>query len=245
MLELKILGKKIVDRIYEDRFSCMVCHNELVETNRYGLCKDCLEEIAFIKNNKVCSKCGKPIDNESDYCLTCQNNDRYFNRNTSPLAYKGKVIDLIINYKYKYRRYLGKYLATFMIDQYIDARYDADIIVPIPSTTLTAKKRGFDHIIELSEIMSERLKIPVASDVIIKVKETERQALLGGKARQENVLGAYKLCGDIRDKKVLLIDDILTTGATLSEVSRTLLKGKPRNIEGLTLANAEYKLYLA
>lgn len=243
MLKLIKSITKLADKIYVDECNCIVCDRELSLKNRYGLCVKCINNIPF-NNDKVCLKCGKPIHDEADYCMVCQNAERYFDRVHSPLIYKDCVEKIIKNYKFYNKQYLAKYLSSFLVDEYLLREYNADIIVPVPSTNSVVEERCFNQTHLLARYLGERLNIPVDNGVIIKIRETEHQAKLGGKMRQENVKGAYQLAGLVKGKRVLVIDDILTTGATLSEVARVIKKGKPISVEGLTLANAEYKLYM-
>lgn len=235
--------KKAANRIYVDDCNCIVCERELSHKNRYGLCVKCSNSFPY-NNDKVCLKCGKPIYDEADYCMVCQNAERYFDRVSSPLIYKDCVEKIIINYKFYNKQYLAKYLSSFLFDEYLLRDYNADFIIAVPSTNKVVAERYFNQTALLAEHLSRRLNIPLKDDVVIKIRETKHQAKLGGKMRQDNVKGAYKLIGDIKGKRVLVVDDILTTGATLSEVARTLKKGKPLSVEGLALANAEYKLYM-
>ena len=238
---LNIINKTLND-IYVDDCNCIICDKELSIKNRYGLCRNCLKDIP--KNNgKVCIRCGKPIYDEAEYCMVCQNNERFFDRVNSPLVYKGTSEKLILNYKFYNKRYLVKYLVSYLVDEYLDKGYNSDIIIPVPLTDNVLRERSFSQTDLIAEELGKRLNIPVGIDIVKKIKDTAHQAKLGGKERQLNVAGAFSLIGNVKGMKVLIVDDILTTGATLSELARIIWKGKPLAVEGLTIANAEYKAY--
>lgn len=239
----KKLLSKLIDSIYIDDCNCIVCDKELLDKNRYGLCKKCSKLIP-VNNDKTCLKCGKPIYDESEYCIVCQNNKRYFDRVCSPLIYKDIGEKLILNYKFYNKRYLAKYLAAFLVDEYLNQDYQANLIVPVPISDNVMRERSFSQTDLLADELGKRLNIEVGKDIVVKSRETKHQAKLGGKERQLNVENAFKLVGKVKDKRVLIIDDILTTGATMSEVARVIYKGKPDSVEGLTIANAEYKTYM-
>ena len=149
----------------------------------------------------------------------------------------------MLNYKFYNKRFLHKYLVSFLIDEYLDKAFNADIIIPVPMTEKGRKERGFSQTELLAKALSERLNIAYLADGVIKTKDTEHQAKLSGQMRAKNVQGVFKLNADVKGKRVLIIDDILTTGATISEVARAVLRGKPLSVEGLTLSNAEYRPY--
>lgn len=237
------IKEKLFSSIYVDDCNCIACDKELSLKNRYGLCKACNNSIPR-NSGKVCVKCGKPIYDESEYCMVCQNNKRYFERASAPLIYKGIAEKLILNYKFYNKRYLAKYLASFLSDEYLDKEYLADILIPVPVTDKVRTERSFCQTDLLATELGKKLNIEVGLTIVSKIKETAHQAKLGGRERQTNIEGAFKLNGDVKGKRVLIIDDILTTGATLSELARVILKGRPESVEGLTLSNAEYKPYM-
>lgn len=208
------------------------------------MCDECLKKIP-LNEGKLCVKCGKPIYDESEYCLVCQNNDRFFDNVASPFIYKDKIEKLIINYKFYNNRFLAKYFVSFMVDKYINEFMQADVIVPVPIRNKVLDERTFSQTELLAKELSTRLKIPLDCKTLIKIKDTKHQAKLGGKDRESNIKGAFDLVDkSFKDKKVLVIDDILTTGSTLSEIAKTIKKARPESVYGLTLANAEYKPFM-
>lgn len=225
--------------LFVDNASCIVCDDEIIGNNPYGLCDKCLNKLEFI-GDKCCIWCGKPSDNEAKYCLLCQNETRYFDMARSAVIYKGDIQRLILEYKFHNKRYLGKYLAKY-IDYTVD-RYGIkyDIVVPIPLSKPREKERKYNQV---SEMLRHTNLEPVI-DALIKTKDNERQSLMAGRERRDNVRGVYEVTDKaaVKNKRVLLVDDIITTGATVNEASRVLMSAGAKSVIAISVAHAEYRL---
>lgn len=225
--------------LFVDNASCIVCDEEIVGNNPYGLCDKCLNRLEFI-GDKCCLRCGKPSDNEAKYCLLCQNETRYFDMARSAVIYKGDIQRLILEYKFHNKRYLGKYLAKFI--EYTVDRYGIkyDIVVPIPLSKAREKERKYNQV---SEMLRHTNLEPVI-DALIKTKDNERQSLMAGRERRDNVRGVYEVTDKaaVKNKRVLLVDDIITTGATVNEASRVLMSAGAKSVIAISIAHAEYRL---
>lgn len=225
--------------LFVDNASCIVCDEEIIGNNPYGLCDKCLNRLEFI-GDKCCIRCGKPSDNEAKYCLLCQNETRYFDMARSAVIYKGDIQRLILEYKFHNKRYLGKYLAKFI--EYTVDRYDIkyDIVVPISLSKPREKERKYNQV---SEMLRHTNLEPVI-DALTKTKDNERQSLMAGRERRDNVRGVYEVTDKaaVKNKCVLLVDDIITTGATVNEASRVLMLAGAKSVIAISVAHAEYRL---
>ncbi len=112
------------------------------------------------------------------------------------------------------------------------------ILVPIPLYKSKMKQRGFNQAEEIGKILSRSLKIPLITDALIKTRQSSTQANLSKEQREENVKGVFlvKNKQKIKDKKVLLVDDIYTTGATMEEAAKVLKKAKAKEVLGVVIA---------
>lgn len=225
--------------LFVDNASCIVCDEEIIGNNPYGLCDNCLNKLEFI-GDKCCIRCGKPSDNEAKYCLLCQNDTRYFDMARSAVIYKGDIQRLILEYKFHNKRYLGKYLAKFI--EYTVDRYGIkyDIVVPIPLSKPREKERKYNQV---SEMLRHTNLEPVI-DALTKTKDNERQSLMAGRERRDNVRGVYEVTDKaaVKNKRVLLVDDIITTGATVNEASRVLMSAGAKSVIAISVAHAKYRL---
>jgi ComF family protein len=244
MEQLKTLAAKLwgkfQNELYPYDITCISCNAELRAEDYYGLCKKCIKKITLIDAEvKRCLKCGKPIYDEARYCITCQNIKRHFEKAYSFMVYKDTARTLMERYKFRGAKYIAYYFAKMLAVVYYGAKLEADVLVPVP---INDKERGYNQSELLADFLSSLTGVP-KSNALKKIKETRKQIELGGKDRQENLKGAFAAALDVKGKSILLIDDIITTGATMSECSHTLLKAGAERVVGLSVCNVEYYLY--
>jgi ComF family protein len=151
--------------------------------------------------------------------------------------------DIIILFKYRGYRVLGKELATFALrslGREESLWWGVDSIVPVPLFPKKQKKRGFNQAAVLAEELARQKNIELIEGHLLKVKETPPQTSLEASDRRMNLRGAFEVVHDqgIRDKIVLLVDDVYTTGSTLQECSLALMKAGALEVRALTLALA-------
>ncbi|MEK6594756.1 MAG: ComF family protein [Pseudomonadota bacterium] len=114
----------------------------------------------------------------------------------------------------------------------------ADLIIPMPLSARRLRERGFNQALEIARRVGRMTGIPVAAGICRKVAETQPQAALPWKARAQNVRGAYVCDADLQGKKVAVIDDVMTTGATLNEIAKNLRRAGAVHISGWMVARA-------
>lgn len=225
--------------MYPEDITCDVCGAELVAETRYTLCAECLGKMPFIKGH-VCLGCGVAINDEADYCLRCQRRQFALGRNISPVIYKGVARELIYALKFGGKKYLAGLMGKMMSDAYLEFGADAEIVAAVPMTEKERKKRGFNQSELLADEVGKRLGMPVLP-ALSKIRETAPQKELSGKEREENPKGCFAAAfGEyLAGRRVLLIDDVFTTGATANECARVLLAAGARSVDSLTFAVTE------
>ena len=224
--------------IYLKDIKCLFCNAELGKDSKYCVCDDCLNKLPFL-TGKICAKCGEPIQSLAEYCMRCKKGvDRGFDKARSAFVYGGEVRNAVINFKYNGKKYYAEYLSAFIYDVFKRNNFEADVVVPAPMSENSLKKRGFNQ----AELLCEYFKIngfDVNTNCLQKCKETENQAKLDYKARQTNLDGAFKVVDKnaIKNKNVLLVDDIFTTGATCTEIANTLKSAGAKEVNVVTLCH--------
>lgn len=220
--------KVILDYIYPKNINCIICDNPIKITNTYSLCKDCFMELHFILDG--CGKCGKPIINHNlereslNDCSYCYDKTFYFDRAISCIEYNSISKHLILDFKYKSKTYLCKYIAQIMKEKLEIECIDIDYILFVPLHKKRLKKRGFNQSEKIAKELSKLTQIPVL-DCISRVKNTKKLYRLSKKERKKELKNGFSAKDNInliKNKKVILIDDIFTTGSTANEISKVL-----------------------
>ena len=171
--------------------------------------------------------------------MKCKNHvDRGFDRARACLLYRDNVRKAVKDLKYNGKKYFAEYLSKFLLDKYYAENLNCDLIIPVPITEKRIKERGFNQ----SELLCKSfidagLKVDTTS--VIKHKNTENQVNLNYKERQENIVDAFKVVDKmaVKDKTILLIDDVYTTGATTGEIARVLKNAGAFKVFVLTLCH--------
>lgn len=220
---------------------CEVCHKKLPLTAAKRICSSCWHNIQLI-TDRYCQRCGKPMLVETALCVDCYGNDSlYFGRIRSAGVYTGNLREAIHRFKYSGRSMLRNELGELLLSTYNRhfSFYAPDYILPIPLHRKQKRKREYNQTEILARHLSKNCHVPVYGDGLIRVKETKPQFELNKKERRENVRDAFALSRKrwVKNKRVLLIDDICTTGATLNECAKVLHKNAAAEVNGLVLAH--------
>lgn len=218
MNELKVLAKNFINLFYP--LHCLGCNKQLDAMDRFSLCGQC---IASIKHNAM-----PPLDLETPSVMVY-----------SACLYEGTLKELIHSFKYKGKITLANILSKFMID-YIKENPEITnvaIITAVPLHRSRLMEREFNQSLILANKIGKALNLPV-KNTLEKTRKTKYQNELPKNERLINLKDAFRVCAgaDIKGKAVLLIDDVMTTGATLDECARILLSGGADNVICFTLA---------
>ncbi len=234
----KKLREFLTSTIFIKDIKCLFCGKELDKDSRYCVCDECLLSLPFL-DTKVCKKCGEPIKSQARYCMRCKNHvDRGFDKARAVFLYAGKIKDVIINLKYFGNKYYAEYLSNFLFDLYQKENFSADVVIPAPISKKSFKTRGFNQAELLCDSFAKN-GIEVNCTCVQKVLETQNQVKLDFKDRQTNLIGAFKVVDKnaVKNKNVLIVDDIFTTGATVCEIAGVLKKAGAKNVDVLTLCH--------
>ncbi len=216
------------DLIFKNH-SCLSCRREISDGTKFSLCKNCFDELEVFGGN-LCKVCGENILKDNLLCDRCKSNSFSFDENRSFAVYEDVASSLVKRLKYSGKKYYAKHLAELMM---INKTYfeNIDVITFVPIGLKRRKERGFNQAEELADEIGKLSNIPVLN-TLEKIGTERHQAGLSQKDRQKNLSGTFKLIDEVikelKGKNILLIDDVFTTGATLSECSK-VLKSDKRN----------------
>ena len=230
--------------LFVKEYNCIVCSRELEKPIRYRICNSCYAKLEVI-GDRACLKCGKMLFGEEQYCLDCQNHEKKFDRAIAPLCYSGAAASTIMNLKFHGRKYLAEPMAKWMTDRFLETGLVVDLVIPIPLHPNRKKERGYNQSELLAKVIAEGLHLPLNLTAAERVKDTLVSSKLEGgrKAREENMKDAFSIKDKeaVKDKSILLVDDVLTTGTTANELSQALRKAGARKIYVLTFATTREK----
>ncbi len=233
---LRRIGLSALDLIYPP--SCFLCGTYLKE-HRY-ICSECIDDFREIEP-PLCERCGRPTGGVK-LCDTCARGDRGFHlaRSYGYFLPEDDLGEAISGLKYEREKALARDLAPlFLRGTTAELVRLASWITYVPQTKSKKEKRGFNQAKLLAESLADLTDIPLL-DHLEKTKDTPPQVSLGREERFENLEGAFKATGDAFDGPILLVDDVFTTGATLSECGKALRETGWKKIYAVTLARSTH-----
>lgn len=207
------------------------------------LCGDCWGEIDFIAP-PYCARLGVPLPYEtSEPCLSAAAiaNPPLYGRARAVARYASTMRDLIQSFKYRDRHEGLPLFGRWLASAGAELLADADLIVPVPLYRGRLWSRRFNQSAMLAHEVGKLAGVPVDCFLLARVKRTEAQVGLTAAQRRKNVAGAFRVRRDrakLRGKRILLIDDVITTGATAEACARTLQRAGAASVDVLALARA-------
>jgi len=221
---------------------CAVCSAPVAHTAY--LCNDCREKAPRIKP-PFCATCSEPFSGaitETFSCANCAHRELHFEAAVAAYRSRGIVRKIVHDFKYEQRIHLRHPVAAWLAEtlddpRLRDRRFDA--VVPVPLHPARQRERGFNQAALLAELLSAHAGLAF-DDALERIRYTTTQTLFDRAERMENLHNAFRLRkkANVRDSRVLLIDDVLTTGSTLSECARVLKAGGAFSVHAATAARA-------
>lgn len=205
------------------------------------LCAPCWAKLVMI-GPAACQCCGLPFsfDQDAPLCGECIRLTPPFARARAAFIYNDGSRHLIMAFKHGDRPEAARLFARWMASAAPDLIADADVLVPVPLDPKRLFKRRFNQAALIAKEIARRHDIPVLFDVVERIRPTPGQGHLSAAQRRRNVAGAFAVPtarkAQVTDKRVLLIDDVFTTGATARAVTRQLNKAGARAVDVLTTA---------
>lgn len=247
------IWKYILDIIYPQNLNCIFCEMPISRSNRYSMCKKCLEKIIFIHNS--CDYCGKPtintsleVDRPVEKCLYCQGKNFLFDRNISFIEYGDLSKLMVFKLKYSGKTYMAKIIANIMADRLQESNSDLvgrmDIVTYVPLNKKRMEARGFNQAEKIGTYISSLLGLPMVG-LVDRVKNTDKLHGLSSQERRRVLKNSFLIKEEMKDlivnKNILLVDDVFTTGSTVDEMAKVLKLAGAQEVVSLTFLTGKYE----
>lgn len=214
---LRRMTNKILDALFPFGVTCLMCGKEIVGKAHNGLCKDCANELSADVNSRANYK-------YAEIYYACD--------------YKNKARAMVLGAKDGDRPELTRVMALYIAETYIRNNIGCDVIAYVPCSKKNLRKRGFDHMKKCAYFLSDEIGLPVINGLKRTGKDKD-QTEVAHEERYMNVMGKFIYDGEsLRGKRVLLIDDVVTSGATLTSCLAALSEANPLKTVCITFAKA-------
>jgi ComF family protein len=205
-----------------------------------GSCRDALKQLP----DRICGQCGRPFSgvtcSPDAICLSCLAHPPWYSRARYAVLYDGVLRDALIRFKFHGALYLSRTLAAILTAAF--ARHfrsgEFDVVVPVPVHPNRLVERGYNQALILAQRISTTTGIPLDRTCLEKTRDTKPQVGLSRAARVANLRGSFgvRLTGRVAEKRILVIDDVATTGTTIEETAKTLRNAGAKQVDALVLA---------
>lgn len=220
---------------------CHICHSFIPDAEKLHICPTCRDKLPLV-SSPLCPICGIPfIGAGGDHrCAACLTNPPHFDMARAPFLYEGSIRDMIHSLKYSRLTHLRAPLALLMLARVreIMSDHNPHLIIPVPLHRSRLRQRGFNQAVLLGTAISRHLSLAMLPDVLVRTRPTEPQIELSAAERRLNVRGAFKVnrVNHVAGKRILLLDDVMTTGSTMDECAKELKKSGADMVIAATIA---------
>ena len=223
---------------------CRLCDDLLTAASRVPICPGCLGRVRPLELLAFCDRCQRPLSlathapGEAARCGPCRQDETGFDRLRSFGAYDNELRQMIVLLKYSGVRSLARPLGDWLaaVVEQTPGLEDVEALVPVPLHPRRERLRGYNQATLLACELARWLPRPVKADWLARVKDTPSQTGLTHAQRIENVQGAFSARDKVDKARILLVDDVCTTGATLNACARTLKRAGAESVQAVTVA---------
>jgi len=235
---LRRAGRRALDAVLPP--TCLACGDAVVEAG--ALCGTCWNQLAFL-GAPLCQCCGYPFEYEAPegwLCGACTRDRPSYDRARAVLAYDDASRPLVLGFKHADRTHAAPAFGRWLARAGAELVADADLITPVPLHRWRLFRRRYNQAALLASALGQETGLATAPDLLVRRRATPSQGRKSRAARRRNVQGAFGVRANWRDglegRRVLLVDDVMTTGATIEECARVLKRGGAEAVAVLTFA---------
>lgn len=207
---------------------CGFC-NDITQNGSY-ICDKCREKINIFERENTCKFCGTKLIDKNRICKKCAESKIYYDEFIYFAEYSDTLRSKMLQYKFNDKKYLKDFFAEILTKYLIGV--DVEYIIGVPASKKRIKERGYNQTNLIAKRIGDILNITYIPDLLVKTRDTEHQTNFSRAERKNNVKNSFKVADkySISEKKVLLIDDIFTTGSTVNECSKMLKKSGAKKV---------------
>ncbi len=204
--------RSLIDALFAQ--DCLLCAGE---SDAGLLCQACRDDLPRLQGPS-CPRCASPTTGE--VCGRCLKKSPHFDATLAAFRYEFPLDKLMLAFKYGHRLALADFFGDELAT--LARGLAADLIVPLPLHRQRLRERGFNQALELARPVGTALALPIAASVCLRTRDTPAQAGLPLRRRIKNMRSAFHCTADLSGQRIVLVDDVMTTGASLNECARTL-----------------------
>lgn len=222
---------------------CGLCDSVFHDDLRCEVCPECWSQLSLFRGHR-CGVCGKPLMHDNgldqvsqgrpDHCRDCCRRTTHFDGCVFVGLYAGGLKEMVHRLKYKGFAHIGVSLGRVLADAFTEAAWPLRhcVIVPIPLHAYRLAERGYNQAELIAQGLSTMLSVPLAADALVRVRRTADQKHLVAASRARNVSGAFAVrqVSAVSGRRVLLVDDVMTTGSTINEAARMLKRSSAHSV---------------
>lgn len=198
-----------------------------------GICHDCLQDMPW-HTSAQCPQCA--MSSNGLLCGSCLNTRPHFDATYALFTYDYPLDKLLQHYKYKESLHLANTFAALWLDKHPVKNPPVDLIMPMPMHVTRLKHRGFNQALEIAKVISKQTTIALDYQACLRSKLTPPQASLPLKERIKNMRGVFECKKDLHGLNIALVDDVMTSGASLNELAKTLKQAGATHVECWVIA---------
>jgi ComF family protein len=206
--------------------SCMLCADS--DGGDFAICPACLEDMPW-HHPSTCPQCALPAYDDQ-LCGNCLQSPPAFDRTRALFRYDYPLDAMLQSYKYQQALHIAKTFSRMMHDRFSNSNH-YNRIIPMPLHPKRLAERGFNQSLEIAKLLTKSLHIPLDTTSCSRIKYTPPQASLPLKTRIKNMRGAFHCEQDLSGQRIILLDDVMTTGASLHELATTVKSAGASHVE--------------
>jgi ComF family protein len=214
--------------------TCVICHYPSKRAS--NICRNCERDLPIL--SQCCYQCAEKLHSTGTsivLCGNCLSNPPPFDCTHALFSYQTPIINCIIGLKFQHKLSIAKLFSDLLLDKLQHAWYHQkplpDLIIPVPLHPIRLRERGFNQALEMARPLAKALSIPLETRHIRRIKHTQAQSGLSATERRHNIANAFAISSDVSNKSIAIVDDVMTTGYTIAELSKTLKRHGAKQID--------------